>query len=270
MKNIFKGAIFLAACLALAGCGTNNYGEMTIQSINEPAATQQTVGQPVVTAVAETTLGTVKASGTEGWFETVATEPGDSEPVTEAYTGVTFPETMDDREQSYIIERLFYIDLPEYIEHFDDSGANYENGRDNYSKCNEIYKKFLTERLLDDPDAFEVFGGAYWCDGYMHMLITDWEKTDDVFVTVLAELNNGNVKSCDYSYYDLHRVRETVMQNEKVNLHFINVGKNRVEVGGEFTEEDIEKLRADIEAAGLDPNAAEFSFVEDCPVVNPL
>ena len=272
MKNILKGTIIFAVCLTLAACGTSSPQDITIQSITEPMTTMQTVGNVLeVTAVAESTIGTVRVTGTEDWVEPVATEPDDPNAglETEAYTGVTFPETMDDWVHSYIIRDLFYQELPVYTEHFDDSGAYYENGNNSYSKCNESYKKLLVERFLDDPEAFEFFGGAFFCDGYMHLMITDWERLDDIFGDPLAKLNSVHVRSCNYSYTYLLEVWETVQQNEKVTGHLINAGKNCVEIYGAFTDEDKENTLAALEAAGLDPEALEIMVVDEIPAANP-
>lgn len=266
MKNIFKGTIIFGVCLTLAACGTESPQDITVQSINEPVATQQTVGQPVVTTVADTTLGTVNASGTEGWEETVATEPGDCEPVAEAYTGVTFPETMDDWEHAYLIEDMFYTGLPVYP-WLENGGSG--TGLSDYDECDQCYKRLLVEKFLDYPDNFSLFGGAYWSDGRLVLRITDYSKRDDIFSDIFDGLESVDVEECTYSYSYLLEVRGAALQNEKVKTHLINVRNNRVEVGGEFTEEDTEKICADLEAAGLDPNAAEFSVREAVPVANP-
>ncbi|MCM1329958.1 MAG: hypothetical protein NC253_11015 [Ruminococcus sp.] len=259
MKNILKSTAIFAACLALTACG-DGYGETPVQSITEPPAVQQTVQRTVEQT--ETTAGTVK-SFPDDWEETVAAEAGDPETVTEAYTGVTFPETMDDWEHAYVIKDLFFIGLQDL------SYAAAEPGSSDYHECEECYKRLLVEKFLDYPDNFGYFGGAYWSGGRLVLKITDLSKSEEIFADFFDGLESVDIEGCDYSYQNLADVHKTVEGNEKVNLHFINVEKNRVEVGGELTEDDVEEIRAELENAGLDPNAAEFSFSEDCPVANP-
>ena len=264
MKNILKGTIIFAVCLTLAACGTGSPQDITVQSITEPMVTMQTVGNvPEVTAVTESTLVTVRATGTEEWVEPVATEPNDTyNNSAETLAGMMFPETMVDREQSYIIQDLFYQGLPDY------SWSEHEKGFSDYDECYECYKKLLVEKFLDDPDAFELFGGAYWCNGWLFLRITDYSKKDDIFSDIFDNLESVEVTECKYSYSDLLDVWETVQQNEKAAGHLINVENNCVEVLGAFTDEDKENILADLEAAGFDADAVVIDVI-DATVMNP-
>ena len=267
MKNILKGTIIFAICLTLAACGTGSPQDITVQSITEPMTTVQTVGNvPEVTAVAESTIGTVRVPGTEDWEEPVETEPDDPNAglETEAYTGVTLPDFMDDDIPSSVIVDLFYKELPEY------SWTDYEAGESTYAECNECYKKLLVEKLHNGRDEFfEFFGGAYFSDDRLFLRITDVGKKDEIFSDFFDDLESVDVVSCKYSYSDLLDVWETVRQNEHVKGHIMDTEKNHVWVSGTFTDEDKENILADLEAAGFDSDAVELAFEEDCPVMNP-
>lgn len=270
MKKILKGTVIFAACVTLAACGMSSPQDITVQSITEPAVTVQTVGKvPTVTAAV--------TENTDHWTEPAAVEgtsaleaPDDTyNNGAETLAGMTFPEETDEWEYADIIRDLFYQGLPVYTEYFDDSGAYYRQGNDSYSKCDECYKKLLTERFLDDPEAFELFGGAFFCGGCMHMMITDWERLDDIFDDTLAKLNSGCVRSCNYSYTYLVDVMSVARQNEKATGHFINLESNCVEIYGDFTDEDKENIFAALEAAGLDTEAVEIMVADEIPVANP-
>lgn len=263
MKNILKGTIIFAVCLTLAACGTGSPREITVQSITEPMITMQTVGKVPETEVTESTVGTVRVTGTEDWVEPVATEPDDPNAgsETEAYTGVTFPETMDDWEHSYIIQDLFYQELPVY--HWSDDEMDFSD----YNECNEYYKKLLVEKFLDYPDNFNLFGGAYWCEGRMFLMITDNSKRDELFPNI-EKIASVEVVNCKYSYPYLLDVWHVAQQNEKMTGHLINRENNCVEVYGAFTDEDKENIFAALEAAGLDREAVEI-MAADVSVANP-
>ena len=267
MKNILKGTIIFAVCLTLAACGTGSPQDITVQSITEPMTTMQTVGNvPEVTAVTESTIGTVRVTGTEDWVEPVATEPDDPNAglETEAYTGVTLPDFMDGDIQSSVIVDLFYKELPEY------PWTDYEAGFSDYAECNECYKKLLVEKLYNGREEFfEFFGGAYFSDGRLFLRITDVGKKDEIFSDCFDGLESVDVVSCKYSYFDLRDIWDIVMKNEHVKGHIIDTEKNNVWVSGTFTDEDRENILADLEAAGFDSDAVELTFEEDCPVMNP-
>lgn len=265
MKRIFKSTIIFAVCLTLAACGTGSPRDITVQSITEPIVTQQTVNVPETTAVTESSAGTVRVTGTEDWVEPAATEPDDPNagvPV-ESLTGTTFPGVIDDWEHAYIIEDIFYMGLPVY--HWSENEPD-----SNYTECEEYYKKLLVEVFLDYPDNFSFFGGAYWRDGRMVLMLTDVGKKDELFPD-LEDIENAEVVSCKYSYPYLIDVGIIAGQNEKVKTHLINAENNRFEIYGEFTDEDKENIAAEIEAAGYDPDAVEFifAFVEEVPTANP-
>lgn len=259
MKKIYTG-IILTAGLFLTAC-QNNMQDITIQSITEPIVTQQTVWN--VPEVTNSTVGTVFVTGTEDWVESVATEPDDPNagvPV-EELTGITFPEVIDDWEHAYIIQDMFYQGLPVY--HWSNNESD-----SNFTECDEYYKKLLVEIFLDYPDNFSFFGGAYWCDGRMFLMLTDISKKDELF-TDIEDIENVEVVSCKYSYPYLLDVWHIAVQNEKVKSHLINRETNRVEVYGEFTDEDKENIIAEVKAAGYDSDVVEIFFEEDAPTANP-
>lgn len=265
MKKIYTG-IILTAGLFLTAC-QNNMQDITIQSITEPIVTQQTVWNvPEVTEVTGSTVGTVRVTNTDNWTEPVETEPDDPGAglETEAYTGVTLPDTVDGDMASSVIVDLFRKELPDYSW----TDSDYEAGENDYYECNECYKKFLVEKLYDGREEFcEFFGGAYWGDGRLFLGITDVSKQDEIFSDCFDGLESVEILSCKYSYLDLYDVYYIVMKNEKVNSYWINIETNHVEVGGELSDEDKENILAELEAAGYGSDAVEFFFMGDSAVI---
>ncbi|MDE6132188.1 MAG: hypothetical protein K2G04_02245, partial [Oscillospiraceae bacterium] len=235
--------------------------EITVQSITEPMTTVQTVGN--VPEVTKNTVGTVLVTGTEDWVVPVETEPDDPGAglETEAYTGVTLPDGVDDDIPSSVIVDLFRKELPE-------SWTDYEAGESTYVECNECYKKLLVEKLYEGREEFcEFFGGAYWGDGWLFLILTDVSKQDEIFSDCFDGLESVEILSCKYSYSDLYDVYYIVMKNEKVNSYWINIENNCVEVGGELADEDKKNILADLEAAGYGSDVVEFFFMEDIAVI---
>lgn len=257
MKNILKGIVIFAVCLTISACGTSSPQDITIQSITEPMTTMQTVRQVPETEVV--------AENTDNWTEPAATEvPDDTyNNGAETLAGMTFPEEIDDWIHAYIIRDLFYQGPPVYYL------SKYGTGFSDYDDCYECYKKLLVEKFLDYPDNFNLFGGAYWCDGWLFLRITDYSKKDDIFSDFFDDLESVEITSCKYSYSYLVDVMGVARQNEKATGDFINLESNCVEIYGVFTDEDKENIFAALEAAGLDPEAVEIMVVDENPVVNP-
>lgn len=264
MKNFLKGTIISAICLTLAACGTGSPQDITIQSITEPMTTMQTVvNVPEVTAVTESTVGTVRVTGTEDWVEPVATEPDDPSAgtVTEVYTGVTLPDFVDDDIPSSFIVDLFYKELPEY------SWTDYEAGESTYAECNECYKKLLVEKLHNGREEFfEFFGGAYFSDGWLQVKITDYGSRDEVFGDFFDSLESVNIGSCKYSYSYLLEVRG-VIQQAQAGTSTVDIEKNCVEVVVS-TESAAEFVRNAVKNAELDLEAVHIE-VGDYVIANP-
>lgn len=275
MKKIYTG-IILTAGLFLTAC-QNNTQDITIQSITEPIVTQQTVWNvPEVTKVTE---------NTDDWTELVMTDDTDNAnspefdlpmhniPVHNVET-VMFPEVTDDWVYAYIIKDLFDEGLTVTATHGSicDNGSNYGMGVSDYDKCNLCYKKLLLEQFLDYPDNFSIFGGAFFCDGWFHLYITDWEKKDDIFGDPLGKIQNVSVTSCDYSYPYLLDVLGAVIDTEityeeGLTSYGIEITENRV-YATVLTEEVREEVLAAVENAGFDTDAVNV-IVCDYVIANP-
>ncbi len=290
MKNILKGTIIFAVCLTLAACGTGSPQEITVQSITEPMTTMQTVGNvpEVTSAVTENTDNWTEPAAAEepdDWTELAMTDGTDNTndpafdppmqeiPVHTVET-VTFPKTIEDWVYADIIEDLFDEGLTSTAIHGSifENGSYYNNGISDYDECNICYKKLLLEKFLDCPENFELFGGAFFCDGWFHLLITDWEKKDDIFGDPLAKIQNVSVASCDYSYSYLLDVLGAVIDTEityeeGLTSYGIEISENRV-YATVLTEEVREKVLAAVESAGLDTNAVN-AIVCDYVIAKP-
>lgn len=276
MKKIYTG-IILTAGLFLTAC-QNNMQEITVQSITEPIVTQQTVRNvPEVTTVAEITENTddwtepTPTEGPDDWEIPVETDDTDNtNPAVDLpmqnisvrnIETVTFPEVIDDWEHSYIIRDLFDEGLPTTAVHglSADNGSYWETGVSDYDECDNCYKKLLLEQFLDYPDNFDIFGGAFFCDGWFHLYITDWEKKDDIFGDPLGKIQNVSVTSCNYSYPYLLDVLGAVIDTgityEKgLTSYGISVSDNYV-YATVLTDEVKEQVLAAVEKAGFDTNA---------------
>lgn len=289
MKNILKGTIIFAVCLTLAACGTVNPQEITVQSITEPMITMQTVRNFPVTEITENTDNWTEPAAAEEhdeWEVPVETDDTDNTngsvldptmqeiPVHTVET-VTFPEVIDDWVHAYIIRDLFDEGLTATATHGSicSNGNNYSrSGVSDYDECNICYKKLLLEKFLDYPDNFELFGGAFFCDGWFHLFITDLERKDDIFGEPLAKIQNISVTSCDYSYSYLLDVLGAVIDTEityekGLTSYGIEISENRV-YATVLTEEVREQVLAAVENSGFDKNAVN-AIVCDYVIAKP-
>lgn len=214
MKKFLMSTAALAVCIGLTACnsgGGGAAGVTGIQSITAPEVTQQTVAQTVPQTAAESAekpvqteknvQTTAKTVQTEEPVQTTAepdywTEPDDEPDEPE----VTLPDAIQDCEHSTMVTHMFYDGLPIC------GRSGCEAGFSGYDECNECYKRLLAESLVNQCDRTVLFGGAYYCDGRLHLMITDLGKCDELFGDFFDDLESVTIESCKYSRYDLMNV----------------------------------------------------------------
>lgn len=271
MKNILKGTIISAVCLTLAACGTSGTQDITIQSITEPMTTMQTVGKvPETAAVTENTDHWTEPAATEApdeWEVLIETDDTDNNNNMDIYdengvvTGVTFPEEIDDREHAYMVRDLFYDGVQQCSPR--DTCGTFAG---DFDEMNYQFREFAVEKFLDYPKSFEPFGGAYWQDGYLHLMITDSDR-QDIF-SDFADNEYVIIETCKYSYSELWLIESAVKETNASVIGGIKMNDNIV-YAGVVTDEDGEKILAAVEAAGLDADAVVIEAVDANTVTKP-
>lgn len=271
MKNILKGTIIFALCLTLAACGTGSPQDITVQSITEPMTTMQTVGNvPEVTAVAENTDDWTEPAATEEPAELevlIETDDTDNNNNMDIYdengvvTGVTFPEEIDDWEHAYMVRDLFYDGVQQVTPR--DTCGTFAG---DFDEMNYRFREFVVEKFLDYPENFEPFGGAYWQDGYLHLMITDSDR-QDIF-SDFADNEYVIIETCKYSYAELWLIESVAKETNATVFCGIKMNDNVV-YAGVIAWKDREKILTAVEAAGLDTEAVEIAADDEIPAANP-
>lgn len=259
MKKFLMSTAALAVCIGLTACNSGEGGAAGvtgIQSITAPEVIQQTVAQTVPQTAAESAEKPVQTEKnvqtTEEPAQTTAepdywTEP-DDEPE------VTLPDAIQDCEHSTMVTHMFYDGLP-----ICDQGGC-EAGFSGYDECNECYKRLLAESLVNQCDKTVLFGGAYYCDGRLHLMITDLGKCDELFGDFFDDLESVTIESCKYSRYDLMNVIYEVRTADDTASCEIVEWENRVAVTV-LSEEAADAVLEAVENAGCDYDAVLIEII---------
>lgn len=271
MKNILKGTIIFAVCLTLAACGTGSPQDITVQSITEPMVTMQTVGNvPEVTAVAENTDDWTDPAATEEPAELevlIETDDTDNNNNMDIYdengvvTGVTFPEIIDDWDHAYMVRDLFYDGVQQCSPR--DTCGTFAG---DFDEMNYQFREFVVEKFLDYPENFEPFGGAYWENGYLHIMLTDLDKRD--IFSDFADNEYVIIETCKYSYSELWYIKSEIRETNASSAYGIRMNENVVSARV-IAWEDREKILNALEAAGLDIEAVEIAADDEITATNP-
>ena len=139
--------------------------------------------------------------------------------------------------------------------------------RDFFSEAQTKYLQLL-DIFSDNYEQFEIFGGAYFQNGYLNVLITDIKNTD-----ILDSIDKENVivRECRFSYSYLVHIEDFIKtvsaEGGDVNSGSVLILKNSVfvTVSNDTVKSEIYEA---IEAKGLDTEAAEI-IVSDSVVANP-
>lgn len=183
---------------------------------------------------------------------------------------VTLPDVIDGCYHSSTVKHMFYSELPIY------EYGGYEAGESDYDECNECYKRLLAEHIINHCDRAELFGGAYFCDGWLQVRVTDYGSRDEVLGDFLDGLESVNVGSCDYSYCYLAEVQGAVQQAQvgtpeeniqQAGTSEINVQNNRVDVTVS-SELEAEIVREAVENAELDLDAVHIEIENEWEIVS--
>ena len=141
--------------------------------------------------------------------------------------------------------------------------------KDFYEEASTKYTKLLGE-FLDFPEKYEKFGGAFVQNGYLHLLITDKEYSDDFLEIVGNE--NVIIAECSYSYSYLDQVYEFISSFELDSengptSYILSENKNRVLVT--VLSEDVKSdMYSAIEKEGFDKSSVDI-IVADYVFANP-
>lgn len=176
----------------------------------------------------------------------------------------------NENENDYIdeIKTLMEKDLPSYSP---DESCDFAVGdKDFVSEASTKYA-ILLENFLDFPEKYEMFGGAFVQNGYLHLLITDKEYSDDFLEVVGNE--NVIVDQCSYSYSYLNQIYEFISSFELdrengLTSYILSENKNQVIVT--VLSEDVKSdMYSAIDKAGFDESAVEI-IVADYVYANPV
>lgn len=285
MKNFLMVTAALAVCVGLTACNSADGGVTGIQSITSPEVTQQTVFQTAAVGTENTVQTEENLQTAEKPVHSEKTVQTDDEPSEEVTTGlckyplledmydpcgeVTLPDVIDGCEHSSTVERMFYNELPIY------EYSEYEAGESDYDECNECYKRLLAEHIINHCDRAELFGGAYFCDGWLQVKVTDYGSRDEILGDFLDGLESVNVSSCNYSYCYLAEVQGIVRQAQvgttesqaQAGTSEINVQNNCVDVTVS-SELEAEIVREAVENAGLDLDAVHIEIENEWEIVS--
>lgn len=142
--------------------------------------------------------------------------------------------------------------------------------KDFYAEASEKYMQLL-ESFADFPEKYEIFGGAFFQNGYLHLLITDKERSNEFLDTVGNE--DVIVKECRYSYQYLRQVYDFIgsfeLNSENGPTSYIlSENKNRVLVTV-LSENAKAYMYTAVGNAGFDSSAVEITAA-DYVWANPL
>lgn len=265
MKKFLMGVAALAICVGLTACNSVDGGVTGITGI-QSITTQQTVLQTAAegtenTVRSEKNLQTAEKPVQSEKTVQTADEPYDEpDELYDPCGEVTLPDAIDDCDHGTMVERMFYNGLPLY------EYSVYEAGESDYDECNECYKRLLAEHIINHCDRAELFGGAYFCDGWLQVRVTDYGSRDEVIGDFFDGLESVNVSSCNYSYYYLTEVK-SIIQQAQAGTSEINVQNNRVDVTVS-TETAAEFVRKAVENAGLALDAVHIETESEWEIVS--
>lgn len=151
----------------------------------------------------------------------------------------------------------------------DSSYDSLDGGKDFYAQAQSKYSDILNS-FIDFPSNYELFGGAYFQNGYLHIMVTDMDRSEFIPETIGNE--NIIIKECDFSYSYLEQVKHYIdslaLGRENVlNSYIVSIVNNAVLIT--VSTDDAKAYLYDIiEEGGYDKGSVEIS-VTDSVVANP-
>lgn len=151
----------------------------------------------------------------------------------------------------------------------DGSYDSLDGDRDFYAEAQSKYSDLLNS-FIDLPSNYELFGGAYFQNGYLHIMVTDMDRSEFIPDTIGNE--NIIVKECDFSYSYLEQVKHYIdfldLERENgLNSYIVSIVDNAVLIT--VSNDDAKAYLYDvIEEGGYDISSVEIS-VTDAVVANP-
>lgn len=149
----------------------------------------------------------------------------------------------------------------------DDSYECLEGNRDFFSEAETKYLQLL-DSFSDNYEKLEIFGGAYYQNGYLNVLTTDINNPD-----ILGSVDEENVivRECRFSYLYLRHI-EKFIKNVSVNdenVNCVSLMKLQNYVFVTVANDTVKsELYDKIREAGLDTESAKI-IVSDAVVANP-
>lgn len=173
-------------------------------------------------------------------------------------------------ENTYVdeINELMEMDLMVIIP--DSSYESLDGDKDFYAEAQSKYSDILNS-FIDSPSNYELFGGAYFQNGYLHIMVTDMDKSEFILDTIGNE--NIIVKACDFSYSYLEQVKHYVDslalgRENGLNSYIVSIFDNAVIIT--VSNDDVKAYLYDIiEEGGYDIKSVEIS-VTDSVAANPV
>ncbi len=145
-----------------------------------------------------------------------------------------------------------------------------DGDKDFYTEAQSKYSNIL-KSFIDCPSNYELFGGAYFQNGYLHVMVTDMDKSEFILDTIGNE--NIIVKECNFSYSYLEQVKKYIAsldlkQEDGLNSYTVSIVKNNVIIT--VSNDDVKTYLYDIiEESGYNKDSVEIN-VTDAVVANPV
>lgn len=254
MNRLKYVVITLLTCLLLTSCGTD---ETQISEITSETPIQSSISNSEISPFTENK--SIQDTKTETTFQTLISSESETSPDLEYPNGNDY------------IDEINALMKNELLSCAPDESYDLAVGdKDFYEEASTKYAKLLGE-FLDFPEKYEKFGGAFVQNGYLHLLITDKEYSDNFLEIVGNE--NVIIAECSYSYSYLNQVYEFIssfeLDSENGSTSYIlSENKNRVLVT--VLSEDVKSdIYSAIEKEGFDKSAVDI-IVADYVFANPV
>jgi len=198
--------------------------------------------------------------------ETTVQGTVDNEPTSEAIEQT--PQNVSE-ENAYADEINELMEMDLMAASPDSSYGSPDGDKDFYAEAQSKYSELLNS-FIDLPSNYELFGGAYFQNGYLHIMVTDMDSSEFIPDTIGNE--NIIVKECDFSYSYLEQVKNYIdslaLGRENVlNSYIVSIVDNAVLIT--VSTDDAKAYLYDmIEEGGYDKGSVEIS-VTDSVIANP-